>query len=286
MSEQVEGFLCPNCGSHRGSQKAEGFGRLFVECDRCRAELFWPLPTVAELVPHYSGDTWYNQEGQRNARAYESDPAIFAAQARAQAQTLAAHGVHPPQRVIEIGCSYSPMNIELRKMGFDAWGLEYSEDAIAFMNSHGGKGFLGGVEDLDFLPNSVDAITSSHALEHMIDPFSTLRRCYELLRPGGAFVSLVPHWGSLSGQVLREKWKWFGFPDHLHYFRADRFAQHLAGMGFKITNMYTVSSAEEAESTVKAWGITRDEAVINAIQRAADAAMAGEQLFVFATKPC
>jgi uncharacterized protein YbaR (Trm112 family) len=49
----------------------------------------------------------------------------------------------------------------------------------------------GGAE-LAFKPESLDFVIGSHLLEHLPDPLGALRCWYEVLRPGGALLLLVP----------------------------------------------------------------------------------------------
>ncbi len=46
---------------------------------------------------------------------------------------------------------------------------------------------LGGIE-----PASYDVVHSSHSLEHMRDPYAALARWWEVLKPGGHLILLVP----------------------------------------------------------------------------------------------
>ena len=46
----------------------------------------------------------------------------------------------------------------------------------------------------DFLPeHSFDTVHSSHCLEHMIDPAAALMQWWDLVKPGGYLVLVVPH---------------------------------------------------------------------------------------------
>jgi 2-polyprenyl-3-methyl-5-hydroxy-6-metoxy-1,4-benzoquinol methylase len=41
--------------------------------------------------------------------------------------------------------------------------------------------------------NFFDVIISNHALEHIENPVSALKECYQLLKPGGRIIVVVPH---------------------------------------------------------------------------------------------
>jgi predicted SAM-dependent methyltransferase len=49
---------------------------------------------------------------------------------------------------------------------------------------------------LPFHDNSVDGIASYHTLDHLADPISVLAEIQRVLKPGGWFVNVVPHYAS------------------------------------------------------------------------------------------
>ena len=74
---------------------------------------------------------------------------------------------------------------------------------------------------LDYLsPESFDCVHSSHCLEHMRNPSDALRQWWELVRPGGYLIFVVPD------EELYEQGIWPSAfnPDHKATFRLDRAA--------------------------------------------------------------
>jgi trans-aconitate methyltransferase len=57
------------------------------------------------------------------------------------------------------------------------------------MYGHGDAQHMDGVPDATY-----DFLHASHVLEHVRDPEATLRRWWEVLKPGGHLVVLVPEW--------------------------------------------------------------------------------------------
>jgi SAM-dependent methyltransferase len=69
-----------------------------------------------------------------------------------------------------------------------------------------------------FLPESFDAVHSSHSLEHMHEPVGTLERWWSLVKPGGYLIVVVPH------EDLYEQGIWPSVFNHDHKvtFRLDK----------------------------------------------------------------
>ena len=68
---------------------------------------------------------------------------------------------------------------------------------------------LGGVE-----PASYDVVHSSHSLEHMRDPHAALKRWWEVLRPGGHLIVIVPDEDMYEQGVFPSRFN----SDHKHTF--------------------------------------------------------------------
>jgi SAM-dependent methyltransferase len=85
---------------------------------------------------------------------------------------------------------------------FDATGTEVSQEAIRLARERLGlrllHGAIEGASELkegasELKAGSFDVISLIHVLEHVPDPAHTIRRCRELLRPGGWLFVAVPN---------------------------------------------------------------------------------------------
>jgi 2-polyprenyl-3-methyl-5-hydroxy-6-metoxy-1,4-benzoquinol methylase len=64
---------------------------------------------------------------------------------------------------------------------------------------------------------SFDAILLLHVIEHVRDPFKSLRDIADLVRPGGYLVLETPRYDTLMFKMLRGRERSV-IPQHLHYF--------------------------------------------------------------------
>ena len=81
----------------------------------------------------------------------------------------------------------------------------------------------GNVENLDlpFQLHSFDLILALDVLEHLVNPWTAVRRLHELLRPGGAIIASIPNVGHYSVAIplaLRGRWDYVdsGILDRTH----------------------------------------------------------------------
>jgi SAM-dependent methyltransferase len=253
-------FTCPNCSSLRAVTAMDGDGDRppMVRCIDCNAEMFWPIPTASELASYYGTDNFFSRQGREIAEQYLADPHPTRNSVAGLAAELDAFGTPRDGVVVDLGCSYGVTVIELRRLGYDAWGVELSAEGIAFLNRHGGKGYCGTILDHNCPLTRIDAVFSSHTFEHMPNPYAAFRKLHRLMRPGGFLTIALPHWGGLVAQHLRARWKWCGYPAHIHYFRVATLPAIVTGLGFKVVSIDTTFFPFEADDVLDAFDVAKE----------------------------
>jgi 2-polyprenyl-3-methyl-5-hydroxy-6-metoxy-1,4-benzoquinol methylase len=99
----------------------------------------------------------------------------------------------PPARVLEVGAGHGAYTALLRWAGFDATAVDLSPWVAAFAQKRFRIPYLiGAIEQQEFDAASFDVVVANDLLEHLDDPFETMRRCVELLRPDGLLVVQTP----------------------------------------------------------------------------------------------
>jgi SAM-dependent methyltransferase len=97
-------------------------------------------------------------------------------------------------RVLDAGAGGGEVVYMLRKLGFDAMGLEPDERYAGHAREALGVPVeTGFVQDLSFPSGRFDVITMYHALEHVEDPVGILAKLRGWLTPGGRLVIEVPN---------------------------------------------------------------------------------------------
>lgn len=129
------------------------------------------------------------------------------------------------ERVLEIGCGGGGTLDWLKSSGQAGWtaGIELSPQAAAVARARVNVLHEGTVEEhlSRFQPNSLDLILCLDVLEHLVDPWATLRRLQELLRPGGQMIVSLPnvrHHSVVLPLLLRGHWTYAeaGIMDRTH----------------------------------------------------------------------
>lgn len=146
----------------------------------------------------------------------------------------------PGRRVLDIGAGIGEVVANLAESGFEALGIEPSEEAGAFARAQGIPIIAADIAAFSAdatRRGAFDAALLMNVLEHVLDPRETLARVRDLLAPGGVLMVRSPNDFSAIQHTAVEKlgvrrW-WIADPDHVSYFSHASLARLLAASGFE-----------------------------------------------------
>lgn len=127
---------------------------------------------------------------------YDGKSSEYFSRARTEILPLLPQKTGQPLRALEIGCSEGHTLEWLKKEGYCNWvaGVE------PYAELHPNVGSIDRFYKIDIekeLPNippaSIDLILCLDVLEHLINPWETIRRLDKLLKPGGKLIISVPN---------------------------------------------------------------------------------------------
>lgn len=135
-------------------------------------------------------------------------------------------------RVLDFGFGSGFSLRRLQNLGWECWGVDRDVEDAQYMVNEGIKIF----DDLwdEGIPaNYFDYVTTYHVIEHLYDPKSTLKRLFEVLKPGGRLIMEVPNFNSFAARIFRTYWDNLGIPIHNHFFTPNTAEMYLANVGLK-----------------------------------------------------
>lgn len=199
-----------------------------VSCGRCGHIYQNPRPTPASIGRYYPED--YHPF----LIAVEDEPSPLRRLDRAfglRMRTLAVHRAagRRPGRLLDVGCATGVFLDGMRRLGWQAQGVEPSPYAAAYARRRFGLEVHEGLLEEAGLPAaSFDAITMWDVLEHVHEPRPVLAELARLLRPGGVLVLSLPNPDSLEARLLGQYWLGWDLPRHLNLYRPAQLRVHLA----------------------------------------------------------
>jgi SAM-dependent methyltransferase len=259
---------CPNCGSEQFATAREGRDWVLdpartitiVKCATCGLHFTNPRPDEAHLLAYYSADYQpYNRHEKKDrsglAQALRDTilrwahgspskkPGAFGtalAKLVTSIQPVENFGFgvpwHGQGRILDFGCASGRFIARMQSLGWDATGIDFTEDSVAPAREQGLKVVCGTLPHPDLATGSFDVVTLRAALEHVHSPVGTLREVHRLLAPGGKVVIQVPNYDCWELDYFGDAAQILNLPRHLTHFTGATLADTLTRAGY--TNVH------------------------------------------------
>lgn len=161
--------------------------------------------------------------------------------------------------VLDIGCAAGRTGEKLKQGGVkEIIGVELDPEAHKEAGNRLDKVFLGDIEkmELPFKDGYFDCIIYADILEHLINPWSVLRKHRRLLKEGGTLIASIPnvrHYRVIK-KLLRGKWDYEerGVLDsaHLRFFTLKTVKKMFSDSGYRIDNLIYKISASKSKKLI------------------------------------
>jgi 2-polyprenyl-3-methyl-5-hydroxy-6-metoxy-1,4-benzoquinol methylase len=147
-----------------------------------------------------------------------------------------------PGRLLDVGCGRGDLAAWFAARGWQVAGVEPDVAAASLAAERGIEVHRGTLDDAPWPPQSFDAVTFNHSLEHVPDPSETLRQAGVLLRPGAVVAVSVPNFGAWQRRLFGSRWFHLDLPRHLQHFDRASLVEMATGAGLEPEDVRTTSS--------------------------------------------
>lgn len=242
---ELEKAQCPSCGADSpaglvyrcpegiGYNRCRGCGILFASPRFTEDSMLriYETQAFADLEPYKNWS--YEEWRKRGDRTYVTT---------VQKVELIKSFLPAGSRILDVGCAMGLLVLEANRQGMQAEGIEPSA-MLSGIARDILKVPVASVQVEEFHPTHLyDGIVIWDVIEHLYDPVRVLKKCCDLLVPGGIIFLQVPHTGGVSFRFknllyrLRLKkagFKHFGFPWHVYAFDRRSLTVMLEKTGFR-----------------------------------------------------
>ena len=141
--------------------------------------------------------------------------------------------------ILDVGCSGGQFLNTFDPKKWDRQGVEIDKNAAEHAKKEYGISVkVGYFPEIKF-EEKFDLVMMRGVIEHFSDPISVLKKCAEVLKPGGyLFITATPVGDSFAFYVYREKWHLFTPPAHLHFFSVDLLTRVLNKFGLSLIDRH------------------------------------------------
>jgi 2-polyprenyl-3-methyl-5-hydroxy-6-metoxy-1,4-benzoquinol methylase len=188
---------CPICRSGKARElyrfePARWIPGSVVRCQSCGTIYKRLSPAAKPLAAYYDEgyaalEYWDDESATRRAL----DPIVAAVR----------RGAPSGARLLDVGSGAGAFLQRAVEAGFRATGLELNPALAERARRTGAEIIVGDIESGGVSGRRFDVITLLDLIEHLLDPVAALRRCHELLAPGGRIVLYTPNHASLIVRV-------------------------------------------------------------------------------------
>ena len=216
MDSLLEYRNCPNCGQNnftvlfesnmKQNDFQEGIDTIYmlpggkygrhVQCRDCHLIYVNPIEKASKINEDYSQRESADASIIRRSR-------LHATKSQVQLIKRYNHGAN----LLDIGCGEGFFLSNASKAGYNAKGIELSQDAVAYAK----KEFRLDIEtkpleELQFPENHFDVVTLWVVLEHIPYPVTILKEAHRILKPGGLLAVSTPNIESPLAKILGKRW--------------------------------------------------------------------------------
>lgn len=134
--------------------------------------------------------------------------------------------------MLDIGTAGGAFLDAAKQFGYNAYGMEPSEDLVARGKARGLKIEQGTIENHRFEHASFDMVCLWDVIEHLPDPRMALVEIKKLLKPDGILLINYPDIGTWQAKLFGKKYWWI-LSVHLHHFTKETIRDICLRTGFQ-----------------------------------------------------
>lgn len=144
-----------------------------------------------------------------------------------------------PASLLELGVGGGRFLFRMKKRGWDVSGIDIDPKvAERVFKKYQITIYTGDVTNLA-VKRRFDVITMNQTIEHLTDPLAVLKKCHELLNPGGRIIIATPNVESLGAKIFMEYWRGWEPPRHLHLYSTRSLKKLMKQANFEVNKIET-----------------------------------------------
>ena len=229
---------CNLCGSNDYTVRFEqGVAQVnqIVNCKSCG--LMYANPRTKEvdsvLIENYDPEFVLSAIVNQDSQRLEKE----ALQVKDYEKTRAFLDKHYPQKgkLIEVGSGLGYLLNFFKEDGWNVLGFEPNVGMCRYAESEFGIKIIPTIlEKAELEDRSVDVVLMMQVLEHVSDPYSTLKEVYRILKPGGIFVMETPRYDTLMFKLLGKRERNLSCNGHIYFFTTSTLEKLATKGGFTV----------------------------------------------------
>ena len=204
------------------------------QCRQCTLRFTQDVPDAASIGPYYRSED-YISHSNTNKGLVNQLYHLVRKQTLSDKYRLIASSTRKKQgKLLDIGAGTGAFVAYMQQNGWEVTGLEPDETAREHARTDHRVQLLDTDQLYQLPPDSFDAITLWHVMEHVHDLHPYVEQLKTLVRRNGRIFIAVPNYTSYDAGLYREAWAAYDVPRHLYHFSPEAMETLLEGHGLQV----------------------------------------------------
>lgn len=204
------------------------------ECDVCSARFTQNVPDETEIIRYYQSENYISHSNTNKGFINAAYHVVKKQTLKSKKQLIQKYTKQGSGNILDIGAGTGAFLQIMYEANWNVLGLEPNSSAREKAKELYGLP-LQPVHELYYLkPETFDAITLWHVLEHVHDLHGYLAQFKKVLKKKGFLFIAVPNYTSNDATVYKESWAAYDVPRHLYHFSPQSITQLLLQHGLQL----------------------------------------------------
>ncbi len=188
------------------------------ECKHCTLRFTQNIPELEEIGFYYQSENYISHSDTKEGFTNKLYHKVRQRTLIQKKQLVKGLTGKKTGSILDIGCGTGAFLNTMQKGNWKITGLEPDETARMKALKLYGLHLYNSEMIYSQPPESFDAITMWHVLEHVHDLHGYMNQIKSLLKPGGTFFVAVPNYTCYDEDIYKEFWAGYDVPRHLYHF--------------------------------------------------------------------
>jgi 2-polyprenyl-3-methyl-5-hydroxy-6-metoxy-1,4-benzoquinol methylase len=187
-------------------------------CNNCTGRFTQSIPSNDEIEAFYQSTAYISHTDTKEGLISQLYHSIRKRTLKQKLRLLEKHTKLTTGTALDIGAGTGAFANTLQQAGWNVTGLEPDMATRKKANQLYNIQLSPADQLFDLLPESFNAITLWHVLEHVHNLHGYLEKIKELLQPSGRIFIAVPNHTSADASIYQSFWAAYDVPRHLYHF--------------------------------------------------------------------
>ena len=188
------------------------------QCNDCTARFTQNFPDKSEIVKYYKSENYISHSDTKKGFINSLYHSVRKRTLRSKRILIEKNIGLSSGKILDIGGGIGAFLHTMKQAGWEVTGVEPDEKARENAKKLYGINLQSPKELTNLLPQTFDAITLWHVLEHVHELHEYVSQLKKLLKPTGYLFIAVPNYTSYDARVYKEFWAGYDIPRHLYHF--------------------------------------------------------------------